>query len=528
MTRARRIWLILGLSAAGVILIVFGVLAYYANRLEPLAREKIISHLEEKFESDVELKSLNIRALPRLRVVGKGLVLRWKRRTDIPPLINLGEFSFRLEWEALAAPVIHIAKVELKDFELNMPPRGTEPREAAKDEPVSRPQDPKPEEPPKPGSVVVDEIVADRTLLRLLPRDSNKRAKEFELHQLQLRGVGAGRPMAYQTRMQNYKPPGIIHCAGEFGPWIGADPGESPLNGDYTFSDADLGVFKGIGGIMQAAGKFDGKLQHIIVDGTADIPQFRLTYAKNPVHLKTKYHAIVDGTSGNTILDPVEATLGQTPMIVKGGIIGEKDVKGKNIELDAVITNGRLDDVLQLAVKGGTPMRGRIDLRTKILLPRGDVDVIEKLGLNGKFRMAGVRFVNPEIQSKIDGLSTRAQGKPSEERTPIARSRFEGDFRLQNSVINIGNLTYGIPGAEVDLQGSYGLRSEQIDFAGVLRLDAKASQMFTGYKSILLKPLDGLVTRRGKGTVLSITVGGTREHPKYGVDVSRTLKKKDK
>jgi hypothetical protein len=84
-----------------------------------------------------------------------------------------------------------------------------------------------------------------------------------------------------------------------------------------------------------------------------------------------------------------------------------------------------------------------------------------------------------------------------------------------------------VPGVEVELDGTYGMRSEELDFAGVLRLDAKVSQMFTGVKSLALKAFDPLVSRKNKGTVVSITIGGTREHPKYGLDFGRTFKKKD-
>ncbi len=44
----------------------------------------------------------------------------------------------------------------------------------------------------------------------------------------------------------NAKPVGEIHSTGNFGPWHADDPRESPVNGDYTFTHADLGPIKGI------------------------------------------------------------------------------------------------------------------------------------------------------------------------------------------------------------------------------------------------------------------------------------------
>lgn len=529
MTHRRKVWLwILG-SIGGVFLLLLVVGIIYGRRLEPLARQMLVAYLAERFDSDIELQDLDLRMFPRVQVVGKGLKFRWKKRTDIPPLVELGEFSFTMNYEDLTAPTKHISLVKLKDFQLNMPPKEQEARPAKPGERVlaTAPEVEPPPEQPKPGAVVVDQLVADRTILRILPRDPEKPVATFELYELRLLGVGSGRPMTYRTRMKNYKPPGMIDCQGLFGPWIASDPGASPLAGDYDFRQADLGVFKGIGGTLQAQGKFTGQLQSIDVNGEANVPDFRLQFAGNKVPLVTKYHAVVDGTSGNTFLKRVDATLGRTPMVISGDIAGEKDVRGKEIELDAVITNGRLEDVLQLAVKGGSPMRGGLSMRSKIFIPRGDVDVIEKIGLRGNFRMSGVRFTNPDLQSKIDEFSRRASRQSHEETLNQARSTFDSAFVVRNSVIRVSNFRYGVPGVEVDLNGTYGMRTEELDFEGVLRLDAKVSQMFTGVKSLALKAFDPLVSRKNKGTVVSIKVGGTRQQPKYGLDFGRTLKKKD-
>jgi hypothetical protein len=529
MSRRRKIWLYIagGAGATFLLLVIAGI--FYGNRLEPIARDKLVEYLSEKFESDVELADLNLRMFPRVHVVGKGLKFRWKRRTDIPPMIELGEFSFVMSWREMTAPTKHISLVKLKDFQLNMPPKENVIRPAKPGEKafVAEPVEIAAPQEPKPGALVIDEMIADRTILRILPRDPEKPVGTFELYELRLYEVGAGRPMKYRTRMKNYKPPGMIDCTGLFGPWVGAEPGASPVSGDYDFKQADLGVFKGIAGILEAGGKFDGQLQSIDVNGYANVPEFRLSYAGGKVPLATKYHAVVDGTSGNTFLKRVDATLGKTPMVVSGDIVGEKDVKGKEIELDALIQNGRLEDVLQLAVKGGAPMRGGISMKSKIFIPRGEVDVIDKIGLRGTFRMSGVRFTNPEIQSKIDEFSRRASKQDHEAMVAQARSTFDSSFAVRNSNIRVNNFKYGVPGVEVELDGTYGMRSEEMDFAGVLRLDAKVSQMFTGVKSVALKAFDPFVSRKNKGTVVSIKIGGTREHPKYGLDFGRTFKKKD-
>ena len=42
------------------------------------------------------------------------------------------------------------------------------------------------------------------------------------------------------------------------------------------------------------------------------MPNFMATMAGNPVHLVTDYQAIVDGTTGDTYLQPVTAKFGQS------------------------------------------------------------------------------------------------------------------------------------------------------------------------------------------------------------------------
>jgi hypothetical protein len=72
----------------------------------------------------------------------------------------------------------------------------------------------------------------------------------------------------------------------------------------------------------------------------------------------------------------------------------------------------------------------------------------------------------------------------------------------------------------VELAGTYGLRDEKLDFHGTLRLNAKLSQVTTGFKSFLLKPFDPFFRKNGV-TVLLIKVTGTREQPSFGLEFHR-------
>ena len=69
--------------------------------------------------------------------------------------------------------------------------------------------------------------------------------------------------------------------------------------------------------------------------------------------------------------------------------------------------------------------------------------------------------------------------------------------------------------------GQYSLDGKTFDFHGTLRLDAKLSQMTTGWKSILLKPVDPFFAKDGAGTEVPFKITGTRDEPHFGLDFHR-------
>ena len=68
------------------------------------------------------------------------------------------------------------------------------------------------------------------------------------------------------------------------------------------------------------------------------------------------------------------------------------------------------------------------------------------------------------------------------------------------------------------MTGDYGLDGKEFDFRGKARLDAKVSQMMTGWKSILLKPVDPFFSKDGAGTEVPIQITGTQSEPHIGLD----------
>lgn len=509
-----------------VLAIVVGVVimaAIYLPRASELIEERAIAQLNSDFESEVELESLQMSLRPSPRVVLQGLVMRHKGRRDVPPLVQIRSLTADLSLSGWWAH--RLDRVRIEGLRIFIPPRS---REGGKPADTESEDGAAPEQPRGATAAAsgwfIDRLMATDATLLLGVREPGIPPREFHIHRLVMSAVGADRVMAFQAALNNPRPAGEIETVGTFGPWQKDEPSLTPLRATYTFSHADLGTFKGIGGILDSEGAFGGILERIEATGSTTTPDFRLSISGNPVPLTTHFEAVIDGTNGNTVLKHIDATLGQSRLVVSGAVIGRPGIDGRTITFDATIPNGRLDDVLRLAVKGKTPpLTGDIEVKTKILLTPGDRDVIDKLQLDGTFRVMAARFTSLDIQSNLEDLSKRGRGKPEEEVGPSPVSNMAGPFTLKNTVMTLPQLTFGVPGATIRLSGRYDLRAETLDFLGTVRLQATVSQTMTGMKRFLLKPIDPLFTRDGAGTVLPIRIGGTREDPAFKLDVKSAV-----
>ena len=436
-------------------------------------------------------------------------------------MISVDHFEFQTDFKALLEPTTRIVTVYVTGLELHVPPHGMGhiPRQL---------DNPKPEKQPK-ISLVVDKIVCVNSRLVIETTKPGKLPLIFNLSNITLTDVGAKKPLLYDAVLTNARPVGQIHSTGHFGPWQADDPRDTPIDGDYSFTNADLGPFKGIAGILSSTGKFQGKLDHINVEGETDTPDFRLDMSDHPVPLHTDFTAIVNGTTGDTTLTRVDAKLQKSVFHCSGSIfrvgVPATGVTGHDVELNVQMDHGRIEDVLTLATKTAPPvMEGYLSLRQKLSIPPGKETVAKRMKLGGTFSVDQASFGNPAMQQKINEMSERASGHPKDanktDATPVA-SNVAGEFAQANGQMNFSSLNYTIPGAVIRLKGWYKLQGNSFDFQGVVRTDATASQMTTGWKSMLLKAVDPLLKKNGAGLEVPITISGTKANPKFGVDMKK-------
>jgi hypothetical protein len=452
--------------------------------------------------------------------MGTGLVIRHQGRRDVPPLVSVDAFTMDGGLLGFLSRPRRFHKVSVKGLEINIPPGGLKGRGAAAPSSAAATDG-------APGAIVVDVLEAEDAALTLIPKREGKAPKVFAVHRLTMKPLGRAERMTFDATITNPIPKGLVKSRGTFGPWNRENPGGTPLDGRYTFDDADLAPIKGIAGTLSSKGTFAGQLDRITVSGETDTPDFRLDVAGNRVPLHTKFDAVVDGTDGDTYLNDVAATFLKTSLTARGAIVGAEGVKGRTVQLHVKIDEGRIEDVLTLTIRGDEPaMTGALALHADLDLPAGQKDVMDRLRLRGRFDVSGVRFASAEVRKRISDMSERARGLDPDAHSQAVASNLRGDFDMSRNTHTLRNGMFGIPGAQVQVAGTYGMVSEALQFDGTLRMHATISQAAgTGVKRVLLKVVDPLFRRDGAGAVLPIRIRGSRTQPKFGLDVGRVFGK---
>jgi hypothetical protein len=500
----------------GGVLVVLAIVAGAGSRTATL-RQLVVETLEDRLDSDVELESFSVDTFPTVHITGTGLVLRLKSRPDAPPLVTIRSFALDGGLLGFFARPRRFKTVALEGLQVNIPPGGIKGGEGDKSgggaPSIGR------------AAMVVEKLIADNAVLALIPRKAGKSPRVFAVHRLTMDSLGGGHAMPFEATITNPVPKGLVRSKGTFGPWRKGNPGGTPLSGTYTFDDADLSTVKGIAGTLSSTGQFGGQLDRIDVSGETRTPDFRVKVSGNSVPLQTKFEAVVDGTDGDTYLNAVSANFLATPLTAKGAIVGAEGIKGRTVKVHVKIADGRIEDVLRLAVKGTNPlMTGRLALHADLNLPAGPADVMERLELSGEFDVDAARFTSGGVQSKISDMSERAGGLQPDQQAESVVSDLQARFRLDRGLLNLQDANFGIPGATVRIGGTYGMHTEALEFDGTLRMKATISEAAGGgLKSFFLKAVDPFFRKPGAGTELPIRIRGHRSQPKFGLDVGKAL-----
>jgi len=502
-------------SAVFILAIILICIRIVIVRAQPILRTRVIDTLSARFKSRVDLSDLHVSISNGLQVDGRGLKIYGATDPNpsapgIQPLLEIEEFRFQTALGNLFREPMHVETVNVTGLTMNVPPKSDRQQMSNMRQRSGK------------ISIIVDHIVSANARLIVNTDKPGKQPLEFDISDLRMKDVGPGQPVHFDATLVNPKPVGDIQSTGQFGPLNEQTPRDSPVAGNYSFTNADLGTLKGIGGILSSTGDYRGTIGRIEVQGQTDTPDFRIASSGHPVPLHTDFHAIVDGTDGDTYLEPVNAKVLNSSFTAKGKIVRVENPHGHDIELDVLLGHADIQDLLQLGVKTDPPvMTGTIAMRTKLSLFPGDADVANRLKLVGNFRIPAAHFTNDKVQDRIDSLSLRSRGEPklAAQKNPAdVTSDLQGRFTLQKGVLDFSSMQFVVPGTRANITGQYSLDGKTFDFHGTLKLDAKLSQMTTGIKSLLLKAVDPFFHKEGVGTEIPFKITGTRDEPHFGLD----------
>jgi hypothetical protein len=253
----------------------------------------------------------------------------------------------------------------------------------------------------------------------------------------------------------------------------------------------------------------------------------------------------VDGTNGDTWLDPVDATLGHSHFTTRGKVVRVKRPgaqglqavstanlppladQGHDIQLTVDVDRGRIEDFLRLANRSPNPVvTGDLSVKASLHIPPGKAPVYQRITIDGAFKLDQAKFSSDKIQGRIEELSLRGQGHPGDIKKTDpdqVSSQMDGEFHMAGAVINLPEIHYNVPGAAIELNGHYALEGF-MQFEGTARMQATVSQMVGGWKGVLLKPADRFFKKDGAGTLVPIQIRGAHDAPEFSIDFGRMKK----
>lgn len=496
------------------VLVILGILAIPLGCLIvrwPFTYAKVSQDLSEATGSRVEMQHFRQLYLPRPGCVAEQLTFRRGSDSNAPPVMTIKRLVIRSSILGLFGK--HVQKIVADGVHVIMPPLGTQSGS-------------------KPASdIVVGDLVAKNAVFEFEREDKSQPRLKFLVHRLSLQNFGRRTVINFYSSVRIPEPPGEAVVRGTLGPFKANENPEAPLAGTYTFNNADLGDFKAVGGILSSTGKFQGKLNHLEVEGETSTPDFRVQESNHKVALSTKFQALVNTVNGDVQLHNATANFWKTTLLTQGDITGANnppEMHGKVTSLDMLVREGRIQDLMMLFVKAPhSPLTGTVSLHARAFLPPGEGEFLKKLRMEGDFGIDSAHFTNPGTQQGIGVLSESARGKPpgddekDKEKVQIEAESLVSDLKghiiLRNGVATFTDLSFGVPGAHAEMHGTYDLISERINMAGVLIMQAKLSDATSGIKSFLVKALSPFLKNNHPREPLPVTITGTYDHPSYHV-----------
>jgi hypothetical protein len=165
-------------------------------------------------------------------------------------------------------------------------------------------------------------------------------------------------------------------------------------------------------------------------------------------------------------------------------------------------------------------MSGSITLQARAEIPPGKEPFLNKVKLRGTFGIAGGTFSKPSTQEGVNKLSAGARGEKDPPDPETVLTDLTGRVDLHDGISTFTDLSFGVPGADARVQGTYNLLNEKIDLRGQLQVDSKISNTTSGTKSFFLKMMEPFFKKKKKGEIVPVRISGTFSHPSFGLSLN--------
>ena len=509
----RRRWPVVALAG----LFILGVI--YATVLAlnwPFTQQNVIDVLQERSVRSVTVDHFYRTYFPP-GCVAEGVKFLHRKHKNKPPLIAIQKLVILGSYSGLVTLQDRLSLVRVSGMHVTVPPK----------QPDGKPNPIMPlNYSDSARSMIIDKIIADGAELDFMQNDPKKAPFRLIIDKLALHDVGNNRAISYRTIISDTVPPGKIRSTGKFGPWNPKNPGNTPVTGSYTFQDANLAFFKEISGTLSSSGDFHGTLGQLEAQGTADVPNFKVTDTSHTRQLATRFHAVINATNGDTFLRDVTGHFDKTTVVCKGSVAGTAGEHGKTVSLD-VFANGRIEDLLKLFISGKrSPMTGEANLGAHAELPPTPQPFLTKLTAKGDFGVAGGRFTDAGTQDDLIRLSESAakRDRGHQEDPETVVSDLKGHFATTDGTATLSKLSFGVPGAKAVMHGTYRLTDYKVDLHGVLVTDGSPSEATTGFKSFLVKAITPFFKKKASQKIVPFKITGNYSNALVGLDLGEKKK----
>ncbi|HUD56111.1 MAG TPA: AsmA-like C-terminal region-containing protein [Terracidiphilus sp.] len=504
-----RHWMI-GSAVAVFALLAAGVL--FANAHWPYRYRIVKPMLEGVLGSQVQISRYHRTYFPHPGFVAVGITLRRKSAPDLPPLGSVDDLIVQGRWSDLLMLRPRVALVDITALHIVVPAIGS--RANQEDFPPGSASD------FSGPDTLIDDLKIHRGVLDIMRANGNRYS--FPIVELDIRNFQKGRTNTFAVNMQNARPWGLIQSTGSFGPLNAPDLGQTPVTGNFSFSSIKLSDVGNIKGTLNSSGQFRGRLAAMEAIASSETPDFAVGRGM-PTSVYSEVQCTVNGLTGEVVLKQVVAKSGETIVVASGGIVGSPKITN----IDVSVAKGSTQDVLRPFFHDKVPIAGPVWLRAHANVGPGGqgASFLKRLHVNGAFNVPAERATDKATEKSLSDFSQRAQKKKADDDTAQdgttdALSSLKGLAEIRDGIASSPHLTFHIPGAQATLKGTFNLHDESAHLIGNLAMQSDISHAATGFKSVLLKPLDPFMKKRKAGAVVPIAITGGPGHYKISQDFS--------